>query len=77
MTRSTTTSLAEDAWMTTAEVIAYTRRSKATIGRHVAAGTLESTSPGRGRGRRYRREWVDKWMQEFPRLPDSATSRTA
>jgi len=74
MTSNAITSLAEEAWMTTREVVEYTRRSPATVHRHVAAGTLESTSPGRGRGRRYRREWVDRWMQEFPRLPDSRTA---
>lgn len=68
------TSLADDVWFTTAEAARYVKRSEVTIRRHAAAGTLRSTSAGRGRHRRYRREWLEQWAHEAPRLPDRAAS---
>jgi excisionase family DNA binding protein len=58
------TSLADDAWLTTAEAAAYTKRNPGTVRAAAAAGVLESTSAGRGRGRRYRKEWLDAWTTQ-------------
>lgn len=74
MTNPTTTenevaSLADDVWLTTQEAADYSKRSIVTVHRHAAAGTLRSTSGGRGRRRRYRREWVDEWVERAPHLP--------
>lgn len=54
--------LDDDEWLTTAEAATRARRSTVTIRRAAADGTLESTSAGRGRGRRYRKSWVDAWV---------------
>jgi hypothetical protein len=54
-------SLADDCWLDTAEAAASTRRPPGTVRAAAASGVLESTSGGRGRGRRYRREWLDAW----------------
>jgi hypothetical protein len=69
MTALAETSLADDVWMTTAQVVTYSKRSTVTVHRHAAAGTLRSASGGRGRRRLYRREWVDAWIERSPRLP--------
>lgn len=66
--------LVEDTWLTTKEAAAYARCSIGTIHRHAAAGTLESTSPGRGRGRRYRREWIREWLAGASARPRRAAS---
>lgn len=58
---ASTVSLADDCWLDTAEAAAYTRRHPGTVRAAAAAGVLESTSAGRGRGRRYRKEWLDAW----------------
>lgn len=57
-----------DPWLTTEQAAAYTGRSKVTIWRHAAAGTLRSAQAGRGRGRRYKRADLDTWVHEAPRL---------
>lgn len=57
------TSLADDVWMTTAEAAEYTRRHVDTVLKAAAAEVLESTNGGCGRGRRYRREWLDTWLE--------------
>jgi excisionase family DNA binding protein len=52
----------EQAWYTRAEAEQYTRTSKRTILRAVAAGELESTKVG-GRGDlRFRHEWLEAWL---------------
>lgn len=61
---SAATSLADDVWMTTAEAAAYTGRHPKTVRAAAAAEVLESTSGGRGRGRRYRKEWLDTWTKK-------------
>lgn len=53
-----------DVWLSTSDAAAYTGRHPATIRAHAAAETLRSTQAGRGRGRRYRREWLDEWLEE-------------
>jgi excisionase family DNA binding protein len=55
-------SLADDVWLTTAEAAAYTKRAKGTVRAAAAAEVLQSEQGGRGRGRRYRREWLDNWI---------------
>jgi excisionase family DNA binding protein len=67
------TSLVDDCWLTTAEAAAYTKRAAGTVRAAAAAGVLESTSAGRGRGRRYRREWLDAWTAQ----PGPLRGRTA
>jgi excisionase family DNA binding protein len=58
----------DDPWLNTAQAAAYTGRSKVTIWRHAAAGTLDSEQAGRGRGRRYKRAALDRWVRTAPRL---------
>ncbi len=58
----TAAALAADVWMTTAEAAAYTRRHPVTVRKAAASKELASTQAGRGRGRRYRREWLDAWL---------------
>lgn len=59
----------DDPWLTTAQAAEYTQRSKPTIWRHAAAGTLVSSQAGRGRGRRFKRADLDAWLRAAPRLP--------
>lgn len=66
--------LVEDVWLTTKEAAAYARCSIGTIHRHAAAGTLESVSAGRGRGRKYRREWITAWLRGDATRPRRAAS---
>lgn len=66
-------SLVEDVWLTTAEAAAYTKRNPGTVRAAAAAEVLESTSAGRGRGRRYRKEWLDAWTCQ----PGPLRGRTA
>lgn len=58
----------DDEWLTTAEAAAYAKRSPVTVRRAAALGVehggIRSTSPGSGRGRRYRRSWVDEWLHQ-------------
>jgi hypothetical protein len=58
----------DDEWLTTAEAAAYAKRAQITIRRAAALGVehggIKSTSAGRGRGRRYRRSWVDEWIHQ-------------
>lgn len=61
-------SILDDPWLTTAQAATYTGRSKVTIWRHAAAGTLTSEQAGRGRGRRYKRADLDDWVRRAPRL---------
>lgn len=65
---ASTVSLVDDVWLTTAEAAAYTKRHKETVLKAAAAGpeVLESTSPGRGRGRRYKKAWLDAWITRTP-----------
>lgn len=69
-----TETLADDVWLTTAQVATRAQRHPATIRAHAAAGTLRSTQAGRGKGRRYRKDWVDAWITESPQLPAKAAS---
>lgn len=55
-------SLIDHVWFTTAEAADYTRRHPGTVRAAAANETLQSTQAGRGRGRRYRREWLDEWL---------------
>jgi excisionase family DNA binding protein len=73
MTPTETASLADHVWLTTKEASAYSKRSIVTIHRHAAAGTLQSTSGGRGRHRLFRREWIDAWLEADQRLPAART----
>jgi len=52
----------DDEWFDTAKAAAYSGRSTSHVRRCAASGDLESTSGGRGRGRRYRKSWVDEWI---------------
>jgi hypothetical protein len=70
----TTPSLAADVWLTTAEVAQRAKRHPATVRAAAAAGLLKSTQGGRGRGRRYRAEWVDEWCKTDQPLPRKAAS---
>jgi excisionase family DNA binding protein len=54
--------LVQHVWLTTAEAAAYTRRHPETVLKAAGAEELESTNPGKGRGRRYRPEWLDAWV---------------
>lgn len=56
-------SLADHVWLTTSEAARYTKFAEVTIRRLAADGTIKSTQSGRGRGRRYRREWLDEWLE--------------
>lgn len=58
--------LVQHKWLTTAEAAAYTGRHEGSVRRAAAADLLESTQAGRGRGRRYRREWLDAWITGRP-----------
>jgi hypothetical protein len=64
----------DDVWLTTAQVARRAQRHPATVRAHASAKTLKSTNPGRGRGRRYHRDWVDEWIQTTPVLPAKAAS---
>lgn len=66
--------IVEDTWLTTEEAASRAKCSTITIRRHAAAGTIRSTSAGRGRRRKYRPEWVDQWVENSPRLPVKAAS---
>ena len=56
-------SLVDDVWFSTAEAAAYTRRHPETVLKAAAAATvLQSAQAGRGRTRRYRKEWLDEWL---------------
>lgn len=59
---TTPTTLAVDAWLTTAQAAEYVKRHHNYVLAAAASGDLRSTQAGRGRGRRYRREWLDEWM---------------
>ena len=74
MTRpaSDVAAILDDPWLNTEQAAAYVNRSKVTIWRHAAAGTLRSEQGGRGRGRRYKRADLDAWVKEAPRLKRSA-----
>lgn len=54
--------LAERVWLTTAQAAEYVERHPNYILAAASSGDLQSTQAGRGRGRRYRREWLDQWM---------------
>lgn len=56
------TSLVDHVWLSTAEAATYTGRHPETVLKAAAAEVLQSTQAGRGRGRRYRREWLDAWI---------------
>lgn len=56
--------VAADAWLTTEQAAKYVNRHPNYVLAAVAAGDLQSTHAGRGRGRRYRREWLDEWMAD-------------
>lgn len=60
----TDTTLADRAWLNTREAAAYVGRHPNYVRAAAASGDLESTQAGRGRGRRYRREWLDQWMAD-------------
>lgn len=57
---------AHEPWMTTKEAAVYTRRSIPTLDRAVLSGDLRAEGLGRGRGRLYRREWLDAWISGTP-----------
>ena len=65
---ATAADILDDEWLTTAEAAAYTRKAPITIRRAAANGTLESTSAGRGRGRRYRKSWLRAWISQPRRV---------
>jgi excisionase family DNA binding protein len=67
--RSAVDAILDDPWLNTEQAAAYTGRSKVTIWRHASANTLKSTQAGRGRGRRYKRADLDRWLEEAPSLP--------
>ena len=73
MTNADVMDLLSNPWLDTAEAAAYAGRSADHIRREAAKGTLRSTSPGRGRGRRYRKSWVDEWMDQ----PERAGRRSS
>lgn len=57
------TDLVRKVWLTTAEAAEYTGRHPGTVRAAAASEALQSTQAGRGRGRRYRREWLDAWLE--------------
>jgi excisionase family DNA binding protein len=57
---------AAEIWLTTADAAARTKRHPRTVLHAANSGALKSTQPGRGRGRRYRPEWLDEWMEQEP-----------
>lgn len=65
----TAAELIDDGWLTTNQAATYTQKHKVTILKHAAAGTLVSSQAGRGRGRRYKRADLDRWLHTAPRLP--------
>jgi hypothetical protein len=62
--------------LTTNEAAAYTRKSPVTIRQSAAAGALQSTQAGRGRGRRYRAKWLAERLQQPVRRVRRAHSQT-
>ena len=72
MTDTTTPAL-----LTTREVAAIARLSPRTVAHAAQTQALRSIQGGRGRGLRYRREWVADWLglavDELP-SPDEAVS---
>ncbi len=70
----TDTTITDDVWLTTNQAAERAQRHPVTIRVHAAAGTLKSTQAGRGRGRRYRPEWVDEWVKASRGLPSKAAS---
>lgn len=54
--------LIEQVWFTTREAADYCRRHPVTVRKAAAEGTLRSSQAGSARGRRYRIEWLDDWI---------------
>jgi excisionase family DNA binding protein len=50
-------------WWTRREVATYARVSEATIGREVRNGRLRHVRVGGRRSLRFRREWIDGWLE--------------
>lgn len=69
-----TTPPADAEYLTTKEAAHLARCAVVTVHRHALAGTLQSISAGRGRGRKYRREWVREWMARDAAPPKRAAS---
>lgn len=69
-------SLADTVWLSTAQAATYTGRHTETVLAAAGDGRLESVQAGRGRGRRYRREWLDAWVTGVP-ARRTRTARTA
>ena len=49
-------------WLTVAEAVAYCRMSRSTLFRAIAEGELRAG--GTARRRRFRREWLDEWLEK-------------
>lgn len=62
-------SLVDQVWFTTREAAAYARCSVDTILRAVWEGALQSSQAGVKGWHRFRREWIDNWLENRHRLP--------
>lgn len=69
-------------WMSTAQAARYTRLSEETLKRAVRAGALQSSQAVTGGWHRYRRDWLDEFMETrgdrpTPRVTDGRAKRAA
>jgi len=68
--------LAADAWLTTEQAAEYVSRHPSYVLAAARRRELQSIDGGRGRGRRYRREWLEEWMAD-PKRRETARDRAA
>lgn len=66
ITRADAADLVQQKWLTTAEAAAYCGRHPKTIQIAAASEVLHSAQHKPGGPRRYRREWLDAWVEGRP-----------